>query len=175
MQQITPVLKYPGSKWNVADWIISHMPEHEAYLEPFFGGGAIFFSKEPVGYETINDINSDVTNLFKIIRDYPAELAYLVNFTPYSRQEFDLSWTDSEGLSEIEKARLFLIKCWQGFGGRLSSKPGWACEIQPGAKRNSIVNRWNRVPKAISSIVERLKNAQIENMDAIKLIKKISF
>lgn len=40
-----PVLKYPGAKWNMAEWIISHMPPHRVYLEPFFGSGAVFFSK----------------------------------------------------------------------------------------------------------------------------------
>lgn len=42
-----PVLKYPGSKWKTAEWIISLMPPHKSYLEPFFGSGAVFFKKPP--------------------------------------------------------------------------------------------------------------------------------
>ena len=34
------ILKYPGSKWRIADWVISFFPEHHSYLEPFFGSGA---------------------------------------------------------------------------------------------------------------------------------------
>jgi DNA adenine methylase len=166
-----PVLKYPGSKWNISDWIISSMPPHKAYLEPFFGGGAVFFSKEPVGYETINDINSDVTNLFKVIRERPDELSWLVDVTPYSRKEF-LEAHHNRPENELERARVFLVKCWQGFGSRLSSRPGWSCEIKPGAKQNSIVGRWNKVPEAIQLVTGRLKNAQIENMDAVTLIKR---
>lgn len=166
-----PVLKYPGSKWNIADWIISNMPPHEAYLEPFFGGGAVFFSKEPAGYETINDINSDVTNLFKVIRERPDELGWLVENTPYSREEF-LEAYDSRPEDELKRARVFLVKCWQGFGARLSSRPGWACEIKPGAKQNSIVGRWKRVPEAIELVSKRLKDTQIENMEAAALIKR---
>jgi len=171
-EKLFPPLRYPGSKWNIVDWIISFMPEHHAYLEPFIGGGSVLFSKKPVGYETINDLNGDVVNLFKVIREQPERLAEIVAYTPYSRAEFDMAWECSENIDELERARIFLVKCWQGFGARLSSKPGWSCEVKPGGRYNSIVNRWNRVPEAIMFATNRLKNVQIENMDAIKLIKR---
>lgn len=50
--EMRPVLKYPGSKWKMAEWIISLMPPHKSYLEPFFGSGAVFFKKEPSRIET---------------------------------------------------------------------------------------------------------------------------
>lgn len=82
------ILHYPGSKWSMADWIISHMPPHKTYLEPFFGSGAVFFNKPPSELETINDLDGDVVNLFRVIRDRPKELAHLVRWTPYSREEY---------------------------------------------------------------------------------------
>ena len=82
------ILHYPGSKWSMADWIISHMPPHKTYLEPFFGSGAVFFNKTPSELETINDLDGDVVNLFRVIRDRPKELAHLVRWTPYSREEY---------------------------------------------------------------------------------------
>ncbi len=54
------VLKYPGSKWSTAEWIISMFPadyENMTYLEPFFGSGAVFFNKKRSKIETINDID----------------------------------------------------------------------------------------------------------------------
>jgi len=42
---VQPILKYPGAKWNLANWIIQQMPPHKVYLEPFFGSGAVFFNK----------------------------------------------------------------------------------------------------------------------------------
>lgn len=58
------VLKYPGSKWNIAKDIVALIPEHKSYLEPFFGSGAVLFTKSPSKIETINDIDGDVVNLF---------------------------------------------------------------------------------------------------------------
>lgn len=51
------ILKFPGAKWRMADWIISLMPPHKSYLEPFFGSGAVFFCKPPSRIETINDLD----------------------------------------------------------------------------------------------------------------------
>ncbi|MDE6912483.1 MAG: DNA adenine methylase, partial [Lachnospiraceae bacterium] len=51
------VLKYPGSKWSLADWIISFFPEHHSYLEPFFGSGAVLFNKTRSDIETVNDLD----------------------------------------------------------------------------------------------------------------------
>lgn len=53
-----PVLKYPGSKWRIAGEIVARIPEHHTYLEPFFGSGAVFFSKEPSRIEMINDLTT---------------------------------------------------------------------------------------------------------------------
>ena len=68
------VLKYPGAKLKLADWIISNIPSHSVYLEPFFGSGAVFFNKPKSEIETINDINDDVYNYFKVLRDKSYEL-----------------------------------------------------------------------------------------------------
>lgn len=68
------VLKYPGSKWRLADWIVSLMPPHKSYLEPFFGSGAVFFKKTPSRIETINDLDGEIVNLFRVIRERSEEL-----------------------------------------------------------------------------------------------------
>lgn len=83
------ITKYPGSKWRIADWIISHFPEHHSYLEPFFGSGAVLFNKPRSDIETINDLDGDVTNLFTWVRDDPERLAHEIYFTPYSRVVYE--------------------------------------------------------------------------------------
>lgn len=63
---MTAPIKYPGAKWSYADWIISYIPEHRFYLEPYFGSGAVFFNKPQARYETINDIDGQVVNFFRV-------------------------------------------------------------------------------------------------------------
>lgn len=83
------VLKYPGSKWRIADWIVSNMPPHDIYVDPFFGSGAVFFSKPESRLEVLNDIDGNVVNFFKVCRDHPDDLARLLALTPYAREEYD--------------------------------------------------------------------------------------
>lgn len=69
------VMKYPGAKWALAEWIIAHFPPHHSYLEPFFGSGAVLFRKPRSHIETVNDLDGQVVNLFRWIRDDPQRLA----------------------------------------------------------------------------------------------------
>ncbi len=51
------ILRYPGSKWNLAGRIVGMIPQHKSYLEPFFGSGAVLFTKKRSPIETINDLD----------------------------------------------------------------------------------------------------------------------
>lgn len=164
------VLRYTGAKWRIANWIISHMPSHHSYLEPFFGSGAIFFSKQPSKIETINDLDGNVTNLFEIIRTNAEELAHLVYDTPFSRKDYDDAF-NIKPTTSFEKARLFLLKCWQGYGFRTNdSKVGWKRDIS-GRDAAYALRNWNRLPKWILDIQDRLKTVQIENRPALEVIE----
>src|SRR5258708_9224550 len=90
MTTIKPVLKYPGAKWRLADWIIQHLPPHKMYIEPFLGSGAIFFNKKPSEFELLNDRDGDVVNLFRVMRDSGQELAERIELTPWARSEYEL-------------------------------------------------------------------------------------
>ena len=70
------VIRYPGSKARLADWIIGHFPEHHSYLEPFLGSGAVLFRKPRSSIETVNDLDGEVINLFECIRRDPDRLAW---------------------------------------------------------------------------------------------------
>ncbi len=162
------ILNYPGSKWSMAQWIIDHMPKHEVYLEPYFGSGAVFFNKPRVKIETINDIDSRIVNLFKVIRDHPDELARLVTFTPLSREEYKASYEVSP--DPLEDARRFLVRCWQAIGAKTSDITGWRSSISVNSPNNT--KQWDAVPSIISEVAVRLKEAQIENQDALQLIQR---
>lgn len=161
-----PLLKYPGAKWRLADWIISYMPKHTTYLEPFFGSGAVFFNKPPSKVETINDIDGNVVNLFRVIRERPEELSRLIEFTPWARDEYYLSYEKTG--DELEDARRFLVRCWQAFGTRMGNRTGWRHNIQ--GANGGLYGGWHRLPEDILSISKRLKTVQIESQLAVDLI-----
>jgi len=62
----TPV-SYYGGKQKLATKICSLIPEHTLYSEPFIGGGAIFFAKEPSPVEVLNDTNKELMNFYKVV------------------------------------------------------------------------------------------------------------
>lgn len=169
------ILKYPGSKWRIADWIISHFPQHHSYLEPFAGSLAVLFNKPLSNIETINDLNLDVVNFFRCIREEPERLAKIIEATPYSRNEYDNMFAADEPADDYEKARQFLTKCWQGHGHRANQyKVGWKNDVQ-GRERAYAMKHWNELPERILLAAERLKQVQIECMPAVELIKRFRF
>lgn len=176
--KVSTILKYPGSKWSTAEWIISNFPagyEKMTYLEPFFGSGAVLFNKNRSVIETINDLDGNVVNLFKVIRDNPEELARLIEFTPWSREEYSDSY-EMTGES-LEDARRFLVRMWQAIGAKSSDITGWRSNIQD---LNGNVNQWStRLPEKILQASCRLKHnkkclVQIENRTAIDVIERYS-
>lgn len=171
--KIKSILRYPGSKWNMANTIISLMPQHKSYLEPYLGSGAVLFSKQPSKIETVNDMDNDIVNLFNIIRTRPQDLERVVAFTPYSRTEYDNAFKIQPN-DPIEKARLFLLKSLQSHGFRSTEKSGWKNDVQ-GRDKAYAVQHWNEIPELIREVAERLKLVQIENMDAVELIKRFNF
>lgn len=146
------VLKYPGSKWNVAKQIVQLIPEHHSYVEPYFGSGAVLFNKNPSEIETVNDLDSDVINLFRCIQKDSERLARLVMTTPFSREEYNGQFENLEHtlyISNFERAAGFLIKCWQGHGFRTNgSRVGWKNDVQGREKMYALWN-WYRLPEWI--------------------------
>lgn len=163
-----PLLKYPGAKNRLAPWIVSHIPSHKVYCEPFLGSGAVFLNKEPAYNEILNDLDYDIYNFFKIVREQSEEFSRLIDTTPYSRIEYSNAFND-EPISELEKARRFAVKCWQGFGCGNTYKTGYRRGI--GDTSPNPAKAWEKLPTTMRLAAERLKNAQIEHVDALKLIK----
>lgn len=164
-----PALKFPGAKWNLASWIVAHMPAHRLYVEPFFGSGAILFSKQPAKVEILNDLDSRVVNLFCVIRESPDELAAAVEMTPWSRDEYYAAYELSE--DPVEDARRFLVRCWQAFGTKIVHRTGWRVDA-PESSGTVRTAAWGRLPKRILAAAERLKPCYIENRPAVEVIRR---
>lgn len=167
MNKTTSILKYPGGKWRISEWIISHLPPHKVYLEPFFGSGGVFFNKEPSYLETINDINGDIVNLFRVCRERPEELARALEFTPWAREEY-INCYEITG-DEVERARRMLVRHHQSFGTTNSNLNTWRNSQTYNSPRCPA--QWSELPETVLKICGRLKMAQIENKSAFELIE----
>ena len=164
------VLKYPGAKNRIADWICQYIPHHEVYLEPYFGSGAVFFNKIPAKIETLNDLDGNVVNYFKIIRERPVELISQLEMTPYSREEYYNACVILPEDTEIERARKFAVRCWMGFGCSNLYRNGFRSSQQRTSPHTT--KEWQELPERLMAASERLKNAQIENLPALELIRR---
>lgn len=176
MEHIRQVLKYPGSKWRLAKELVRLIPEHHTYCEPYAGSMALLFSKPPSPIEIVNDLDSDVVNLFRCIQQDSERLARLVMTTPYSREVYDSQFqVDGGYASRYQRAAGFLVKCWQGHGFRTTgSKVGWKNDVQ-GRERAYALWNWYRLPGWIVEIAERLRTVQIENRPALEVIQRFNF
>lgn len=166
------ILNYPGAKWGMAKEIISLMPPHRSYLEPFFGSGAVLFNKPPSAIETVNDIDGDIVNFFKVLRERPDELAEAISLTPYARDVFDDAH-ENRGVTEFDRAYRFAIRSRMGHGFKTYQKTGFKIDVFA-RERSYCVSVWNRMPEMLLQAACRLKDVQIENRPALDLIKKFN-
>jgi DNA adenine methylase len=165
-----PMLKYHGGKWMIAPWILSHMPSHKLYCEPFGGGGSVLLRKNRVHEEVYNDLDGEIVNLFCVVRDNGEELRKKLELTPYSRAEFNLSYEPAD--DPIEQARRTIVR---SFMGRNPSSATWAKSTFKNKQINSyitIAHVWMKYPDALASITERLRGVIIENDNALDVIKR---
>lgn len=167
------LLNYPGAKWGMAKEIVSLMPPHRSYLEPFFGSGAVLFNKPQSAIETVNDIDGDIVNFFKVLRERPEELAAYIAMTPYSRDVFNDAH-ENRGSSDFERAWKFAIRSKMGHGFKTYQKTGFKVDVC-GRERAYCVSYWNRLPDDLLAAAGRLKEVQIENQSALDLIRKFNY
>lgn len=170
------IIKYPGAKWGMADWIIGHFPKHRSYLEPFFGSGAVLFRKERSAIETVNDLDDDVVNLFEWIKKDPERLAREIYFTPYARAEYERAYAAMNTETDsFKRAADFCTRMMMGHGFRTTGeKVGWKNDVQ-GRERSYATGQWCSLPDRIIEAAERLRGVQIENKPAVDLIKRFNY
>lgn len=164
-----PALRYHGGKWALSDWIIGYFPDHTCYCEAFGGGASVLLNKSPAYVEVYNDLNGDVVNFFRVLRERPAELFAAIDLTPYSRQEY-LSSQTMDG-DEVERARRFYAWSWQGRARAGVVEPGGWRFMSRDSRKYTPVDDWNN-NQHLWAVARRLKQVQIENDDALSVIKR---
>lgn len=166
-----PLIRYHGGKFRLSSWIISHFPTHETYVEPFGGGASVLLAKEPSRCEVYNDLDDDVVNLFRVLRNpsQAAQLSAAVEMTPYSRTEFFDAYVPTD--DPVERARRLIVRAQFGFGSAGATKGRTGFRLDTARMGSDIVTIWNRCPQIIQQAAERFKGVLVENRDALQIIK----
>lgn len=161
----TPITYYGGKQQMLKD-ILPLIPEHEIYVEPYVGGGALFWAKEPSESEIINDLNGAVVNFYRVLKGNFTELKKKIDGTLHSRLMYksakviyDCPWL----FDSVTRAWAFWIVSQQGFAGKIGS---WGYGRKQIGQRTS-----TKIAKFTEAFAERLKSVQIEHNEAHTVIQ----
>ncbi len=163
-----------GGKFSHLDWLIPLLPECYHYCEPFGGSAAILLNRHTSPVETYNDLDGEVVNFFKVLREEKAKLIEAIGLTPFSREEFADACQLDTSLSNFERARRFYVRARQVRTGlaQTATIGRWAnCKNTSRNGMSGVISRWLGGIEDLTLIAERLLRVQIENRPAIDVIK----
>jgi len=169
------VFGWYGGKFSHLDWLLPLLPACHHYCEPFAGSGAVLLNRATSPVETYNDIDGEVVNFFRVLRDRHEELIRAIALTPFSREEYHKAiYGATHGIGDVERARRFYIKARQTRTGlaQTASLGRWAnCKDTSRAGMSGVVSRWLGGVDALDDIAQRLIRVQIENRPAVDVIR----
>ncbi|GIV93012.1 DNA adenine methylase [Chloroflexus sp.] len=163
-----------GGKYSHLDWLLPLLPPCHHYCEPFGGSAAVLLNRDPAPVETYNDIDGEVTNFFRVLRDEPDQLTRAIALTPFSREEFALACEIDPSLEPIERARRFYVRARQVRTGlaQSASLGRWAnCKQTSRSGMAGAISRWFGAIEDLPDIAIRLLRVQIENRPALEVIR----
>ena len=164
-----------GGKFSHLDWLLPLLPTCHHYCEPFGGSAAVLLNRAPSAVETYNDIDGEVSNFFRVLRERGSELLRVIGLTPFSREEFFVACsTNGHKIPDLERARRFFIRARQVRTGlaQTATVGRWAnCKNTSRAGMSGVVSRWLGSVETLPSIAERLLRVQIENRPAVEVIR----
>ena len=134
-----------GGKFSHLDWLLPLLPSCHHYCEPFAGSGAVLLNRQPSPIETYNDLDGEVCNFFRVLRDEKEKLVEAIGLTPFSREEFALACQLDPELSLLERARRFYVRARQVRTGlaQTASIGRWAnCKNTSRAGMSGVISRW---------------------------------
>lgn len=160
-----PVFRWKGSKWRIRKWLANLISELEfdVYAAHFAGAEAVLTALPPAPIEIINDLDGEVVNFWRVLRDRGDELRQVLLLTPYSREEY---FESNEATDDpLEAARRFAI--WTGQGYSPERGKGFATGACTSHRSASI---WANYVDALPAIIERIRRVVLENREATRTI-----
>lgn len=161
-------VSYFGSKSTVASWIVSQLPAHEHYVEPFCGSLAVLLAKPPSRMETVNDLDRGIQTMWRVLRDRPDDLIRACALTPHSRAEFEDAY-DEDIPDELELARRIWVRLTQSRSGTLR-RTGWRYYINPAGSSASMPDYLDGYVSRMAAVAERLHAVSLECRPALEVI-----
>ena len=167
MTQLKSPLAWLGGKSRLADRIIERMPDHQTYCEVFAGAAWVLFKKPESKVEIINDINADLTNLYRCVKHHLGELVAQFRWMLVSRDEFDrFLKTPADTLTDIQRAARFFYLAKSSFGARIV-RPTYGISAT-GAPRLNLL----RIEEDLSEAHLRLARVFIESKPYDQVIQR---
>src|ERR1017187_50405 len=160
-------LSYIGGKNRLATKIISMLPEHITYVEPFAGGAQVLFHKPPSNVEVLNDLDFDIVNFFRVCQWHSEELIRSLRYCLVSRKlhESYLA-TNPATLTDIQRAARFVYLQKNSFGGLILKQ-----KFHYGVTQPSNYNL-ERIPEIIEQAHRRLARVQIESLPYEQVLER---
>lgn len=170
VRPVRPVAPYLGGKRALSKRLVALIDAqpHDLYAEPFVGMGGVFFrrTRRP-RKEVINDISSDVVNLFRLLQRHYQQLLDVLKWQVCSRAEFDrLVGLDPDRLTDLERAARFLYLQRAGFGGKVRGQSFGVTRTNPAR-----FDLTKLVPM-LEDVHERLCGVDIERLPYAELIAR---
>lgn len=164
-----PPITYFGGKITLAPSIVPLLPAHEHYVEPYGGSLAVLLAKQQSAMETVNDLDGDLMNFWRVLRERPADLARACALTPHSRAEHAAAYTLIDHADEVERARRVWIQLTQGRAG-VRSKTGWRHYVNPAGSNTSMPGYLDGYVERMAAAAERLHAVSLECRPALDVI-----
>ncbi|WP_271783858.1 DNA adenine methylase [Aquimarina algiphila] len=168
MKDIKTPTSYYGGKQNLVSTILPLLPDHKTYIEPFVGGGAIFWAKPKSDVEIINDTNRELINFYEIVQNEFVELEKMIRISLHSRSlhnDATVIYNNPHMFSRIKRAWALWVLASQSFSSMLDGS--WGYDKVKGATSQKIANKRDSFTIDYSI---RVQNVQIECTDAIRII-----
>lgn len=165
-----------GGKFSHLDFLTPLLPANAEHFCDLFGGSAsVLMNVGPYPVETYNDLDAELVNFFRTLRNQQDELIKVIGLIPFSREELRLACQADQNLSDVERARRFYVRARQTRTGlaQTSSAGRWAhCVLTSRAGMAGAVSRWLGSVEGLSEIAQRLMRVQIENAPALEVIAR---
>ncbi len=158
-----------GGKNSHLNFLLPNLPtDNKIYVEPFGGSAAVLLNRQDKN-AVYNDLNGELVNFFKVLRNQSEELLRVLTLTPVSKEEHRLSLIPLSTDNEVERARKFYVSVLQSYGN-IYGDGTWGPRGLGSAKS---VQRWlNKIDKGLPLVVERLRNVGTEHLNALECIRR---